>query len=111
MLIILIKILYGYLLVLATYAAIKAVKMGLSFDKQDVPMHPVLYAMHIMILCLSCIQIYQTVNLMIMPLGGLWWVPFVCKHFSLITYIVFLNFIKWRHDLEVSRVVREANNA
>ena len=110
MLTILIKTLYCYLFGLAVYVSVTAVKMGLAFDKHEVPIHPVLYAMHVMILGLGCIQIYQTVNLIIMPLTGLWWVPFICKHFSLILYIVFLRFIKWRHELEVSRALKENSN-
>jgi hypothetical protein len=102
-----IKTVYVYLLCLSIYCFSKSIKLGISMDSTKTILNPFLYVLHLTIWWLAAIQAYQCITLILSPLSiNGWWVPMVCKHGSLIAYIIFLNFIDYRHNLDVEEAKR-----
>ena len=89
---------YTLLLVIALACLANCIRIGLIVDRTHFHLHPILYVLHVSIFGLSVIQVYQTVILLLSPISMMWWIPLFCKGSSLLTYFVFLEFIKWRHN-------------
>lgn len=98
---IIVKASYVYLLLLSLYCFVRSMKLGISMDSTKVVLNPFLYVLHLTIWWLSAVQAYQCMDLIMAPIGDGWWLPLICKHGSLIAYIIFLNFIAYRHKLDV----------
>lgn len=92
--------LYAALLMMALWCIWLTFIIGRAIDKTSVQLHPILYMLYVVIFALSVIQTTQAFQLLLKPLTPLWWIPFFCKGGSLATYIIFLKFIHWRHQLD-----------
>lgn len=53
-----------------------------------------IYYSYCIIFLLSLVQIKQCLELLIGPVNDQWWVPFLCKHISMLVYIAILNCIR-----------------
>jgi len=62
-----------------------------------------IYYSYCLVFLLSLVQVKQCLELLIMPVNAQWWVPFVCKHISLLVYIAILNCIRKCKAAETGR--------
>lgn len=53
-----------------------------------------IYYSYCLVFLLSLVQVKQCLDLLIAPVGDNWWVPFFCKHISMLVYIAVLNCIR-----------------
>jgi hypothetical protein len=81
-------------------------RLGMSMDSTKIILNPFLYVLHLTIWWLSAVQIYQCISLLMGPLSNGWWVPLICKHGSLIAYVIFLNFISFRHQADILEITK-----
>lgn len=94
---------YFWLFVLSVSAMVRSVSFGLFADKIDVEQPRILYDVFLLILVLSGVQTYQSIDILFGKINPTsWWVPFFCKHTSLLFYHVFLSFAR-RNLLNLKR--------
>lgn len=53
-----------------------------------------IYYSYCLVFLLSLVQIKQCLDILIAPVGDQWWVPFFCKHISMLVYFAVLNCIR-----------------
>lgn len=86
---------YLWLFLLSVTAMCRSVMFGLFADKIDVEQPRILYDVFLLVLVLSGIQTYQSIDLLFGKISpSSWWVPLFCKHASLVFYHVFLSFAR-----------------
>lgn len=94
---------YLWLFFLSVAAMYRSVTFGLFADRLNVEQPRILYDVFLLILVLSAIQTYQSVDLLFGKISpSAWWVPMFCKHASLLFYHVFLSFAR-RNLLNLQR--------
>lgn len=82
-----------YLLFLAIFTFGFAVYVGPVINRLRFTGAHIYYS-YCLIFLLSLVQMKQCLELLILPLDARWWVPFLCKHISLLVYIAILNCIR-----------------
>jgi len=84
---------HWYLLVLAILTFIYTLYVGPRINKLRFDGAHIYYA-YALIFLLSLVQIKQTADMLLAPIGSGWWYPMFCKHISLIVYLAVLDCIR-----------------
>lgn len=94
--IILIKIGYGILFMLALTALIRSIIVSAMLKDLKTDYNILLKYTLIAIIYLSIIQSYQCIDMMVGKIEKSWWIPFFCKHGALWFYHIAISFIKYK---------------
>lgn len=100
---------YAWLFSLSIMAMYRSVTFGFFSDSLNVEQPRLLYDVFLLVLVLSGIQTFQSIDLLFGPIANRgWWIPLFCKHTSLIFYHVFLwfarqNLLNLQADKEASQ--------
>lgn len=86
------RVIQVYLLLLAIFTFGFAVYVGPVINRLRFTGAHIYYS-YCLVFILSLVQTKQCLELLIAPVNDQWWIPFLCKHISMLVYVAILNCI------------------